>query len=87
MCCFLFNNRYAAFGGFLAFKGSSSIGKRIKRLLVDGEEVAVPKNAKALIVLNIPSYAGEAGTAGYALSQPPLVSPISWKSSCPRDSL
>lgn len=48
---------YAAFGGFLALKGSSSIGKRIKHLIVDGKEVPVPQNAKALIVLNIPSYA------------------------------
>lgn len=50
---------YAAFGGFLALKGSSSIGKRIKHLIVDGKEVPVPQNAKALIVLNIPSYAGK----------------------------
>jgi diacylglycerol kinase family enzyme len=48
---------YAAFGGFLALKGSSSLGKRIKCLLVDGKEIAVPPNAKALVVLNIPSYA------------------------------
>ena len=50
---------YAAFGGFLALKGSSSLGKRIKCLLVDGEEITVPPNAKALVVLNIPSYAGK----------------------------
>ena len=50
---------YAAFGGFLAFKGSSSLGKRIKRLIVDGKEIAVPPKAKALVVLNIPSYAGK----------------------------
>ena len=48
---------YAAFGGFLALKGSSSVGKRIRRLVVDGKEVKVPAKAKALIVLNIPSYA------------------------------
>ena len=29
---------YAAFGGFLALKGSSSVGKRIRRLVVDGPQ-------------------------------------------------
>ena len=48
---------YAAFGGFLSLKGSSSVGKRIKRLVVDGKEIKVPHKAKALICLNIPSYA------------------------------
>ena len=62
---------YAAFGGFLALKGSSSIGKRIKHLIVDGKEVPVPQNAKALIVLNIPSYAGKSCQISPLLPPPP----------------
>jgi Diacylglycerol kinase accessory domain len=48
--------KYALYGSTLALFGASSLEKRLASLSIDGVDVPIPKGAKSLVCLNIPSF-------------------------------
>ena len=48
--------KYALYGASLALVGASSLEKRLASLSIDGVAVPLPKGAKSLVCLNIPSF-------------------------------
>ena len=58
---------YAALGGSLLFKGAHSLEKRLLAVEIDGRPVELPPKTKAVLVLNLPSYAD--GTAPWPAAE------------------
>jgi len=62
---------YAALGGSLIFKGAHSLEKRLLSVEIDGQAVELPAKTKAVLVLNLPSYAD--GTAPWPIAEAPAL--------------
>jgi len=62
---------YAALGGALLLKGAHSLDKRLLSVEIDGRAIELPAKTKAVLVLNLPSYAD--GTAPWPAAEAPAL--------------